>query len=50
MIDSLAADAATLGERGGQRAGCKAHARIVKGKTVLKVDGEKRTLPRADLV
>jgi Ca2+-binding RTX toxin-like protein len=27
----------------------KAHARIVKGKTVLNVDGEKHTLPRADL-
>jgi Ca2+-binding RTX toxin-like protein len=27
----------------------RAHARIVKGKTVLKVDGEKRTLPHADL-
>ena len=27
----------------------KAHARIVKGKTVLKVDGKKRTLPHADL-
>ena len=27
----------------------KAHARTVKGKTVLKVDGEKRKLPRAKL-
>ena len=27
----------------------KRHARIVKGKTVLKVDGKKRKLPRADL-
>jgi Ca2+-binding RTX toxin-like protein len=27
----------------------RAHARTVKGKTVLKVDGKKRTLPRADL-
>jgi Ca2+-binding RTX toxin-like protein len=26
------------------------HARAVQGKTVLKLDGEKRTLPRADLV
>ena len=25
------------------------HARTVKGKTVLKVDGKKRTLPRAEL-
>ena len=27
----------------------KAHARTVKGKTVLKVEGKKRKLPRADL-
>ena len=27
-----------------------AHARTVKGRTVLKVHGEKRRLPRADLV
>jgi Ca2+-binding RTX toxin-like protein len=27
----------------------KAHARVVRGKTVLKVDGKKRTLPHADL-
>jgi Ca2+-binding RTX toxin-like protein len=27
----------------------KAHARTVKGKTVLKVDGKRRKLPRADL-
>jgi hypothetical protein len=27
----------------------KKHARTVKGKTVLKVDGKKRKLPRADL-
>jgi hypothetical protein len=27
----------------------KRHARTVKGKTVLKIDGEKRKLPRADL-
>ena len=38
----------TLGDR--RRDGwLKSHARTVKGKTVLKVDGEKRTLPRADL-
>ena len=38
-----------LGDGRRQRAGCKTHARTVKGKTVLTVDGKKRTLPRADL-
>ncbi len=48
VIQSLAASAARSASVKG--AGwLKAHARIVKGKTVLKVDGEKRKLPRADL-
>ena len=33
----------------GEAAGCAAHARTVKGKTVLSVGGKKRTLPRASL-
>jgi Ca2+-binding RTX toxin-like protein len=31
------------------RSWLRTHARVVNGKTVLKVDGEQRTLPRADL-
>jgi Ca2+-binding RTX toxin-like protein len=49
VLDSLAAgsvsSASVVGEEWLAR-----HARTVKGKTVLKVNGEKRTLPRADLV
>jgi Ca2+-binding RTX toxin-like protein len=36
--------------RSAGRSWLKAHARTVKGKTVLVIDGERRTLPRASLV
>ena len=49
VIDSLGANAVTSATAVG-KSWLKAHARTVKGKTVLKVGGKKRTLPRADLV
>jgi Ca2+-binding RTX toxin-like protein len=48
VLDSFAANAVTSATAVGKK-WLKAHARTVKGKTVLKVDGEKRKLPRADL-
>ena len=48
VIQSVNAGAARSAKVVGTR-WLKRHARIVKGKTVLKVDGEKRKLPRADL-
>ena len=49
VIHSLAAaDTATSATAVG-KSWLTAHARSVKGKTVLKVDGKQRTLPRADL-
>jgi Ca2+-binding RTX toxin-like protein len=44
LVGDTATQATTVG-----RKWLAAHARIVDGKTVLKVDGEKRNLPRADL-
>ena len=48
VIDSLSANTVTAATAVGKD-WLTAHARTVKGKTVLKVDGEKRTLPHADL-
>ena len=48
VIQSVTASAAKSAKVVGKR-WLKRHARTVKGKTVLKVDGEKRKLPRADL-
>ena len=48
VIQSVNASAAKSAKVVGKR-WLKRHARTVKGKTVLKVDGEKRKLPRADL-
>ena len=48
VIQGLSADTVTSATAVGT-SWLKAHARVVKGKTVLKVDGKKRTLPRADL-
>ena len=48
VIQSVNANAAKSAKVVGKR-WLKAHARVVKGKTVLKFDGEKRKLPRADL-
>ena len=48
VIQSLAANAVPSASVRGA-AWLEAHARTVKGKTVLKVDGEKRKLPRAKL-
>ena len=47
VIQSLAANVRSASVRGA--AWLEAHARTVKGKTVLKVDGEKWKLPRAKL-
>ena len=47
-IQGIAAESVTSAKAVGTN-WLKAHARIVKGKTVLKVDGKKRKLPRADL-
>ncbi len=47
-IESLGADAVTSAAAVGKD-WLKAHASIVKGKTVLDLGGEKRTLPKADL-
>jgi Ca2+-binding RTX toxin-like protein len=48
VLDSFAANAVTSATAVGTK-WLKAHARTVKGKTVLKVDGKKRKLPRAEL-
>jgi Ca2+-binding RTX toxin-like protein len=48
VIQAVAAETVTSATRV-ESGWLKAHARVVNGKTVLKVDGEKRTLPRADL-
>jgi Ca2+-binding RTX toxin-like protein len=48
VIQSLSANGVRSAKVVGTR-WLKAHARTVKGKTVLKVDGEKHKLPRADL-
>ena len=49
VIGSLSANTVTSAKSVGKR-WVKRHARTVRGKTVLKVDGEKRKLPRAKLV
>jgi Ca2+-binding RTX toxin-like protein len=49
VLDSFAANAVTSATAVGAK-WLKAHARTVKGRAVLKVDGKKRTLPRARLV
>jgi Ca2+-binding RTX toxin-like protein len=49
VLDSFAANAVTSATVAGKQ-WLTAHARTVKGKTVLKVDGKKRKLPRAKLV
>jgi hypothetical protein len=48
VLDSFAANAVSSATAVGSKWLGK-HARTVRGKTVLKVDGEKRRLPRADL-
>jgi Ca2+-binding RTX toxin-like protein len=48
VLDSLAANDVTSATAVGKK-WLSTHARTVKGKTVLKVDGKKRKLPRADL-
>ena len=48
VIQSLGADTVTSADAVGDR-WLQAHARTVKGKTVLKLDGKRRTLPRADI-
>jgi Ca2+-binding RTX toxin-like protein len=48
VLDSFAANAVTAASAVGTK-WLTNHARTVKGKTVLKVDGEKRKLPRAKL-
>jgi Ca2+-binding RTX toxin-like protein len=48
VIDAFNADAVTSATVAGE-GWLKAHARTVKGKTVLKFNGKKRTLPHADL-
>ena len=47
-IESLGADTVTSATAAGED-WLAAHARVVRGKTVLEVGGEERTLPRADL-
>jgi Ca2+-binding RTX toxin-like protein len=49
VLDSFAANAVTAATAVGKK-WLTTHARTVKGKTVLRVDGKKRKLPRADLV
>jgi Ca2+-binding RTX toxin-like protein len=49
VLDSLTANTVTSAAVAG-KAWLTTHARTIKGKTVLKVGGKKRTLPRADLV
>ncbi len=48
VIQSLGADTTTSAAVTGER-WLATHARTVKGKSVLSIDGKKRTLPRADL-
>jgi Ca2+-binding RTX toxin-like protein len=48
VIQSVSANTVTSASTVGPR-WVKRHARTVKGKTVLKIDGEKHKLPRADL-
>ena len=48
VIQSLGADTTTSATVTGET-WLATHARTVKGKTVLTIDGKKRTLPRADL-
>jgi Ca2+-binding RTX toxin-like protein len=48
VVQAVAAETVTSATRV-ESGWLKARARVVKGKTVLKVHGEKRTLPRADL-
>jgi Ca2+-binding RTX toxin-like protein len=48
VLDSFAANAVTSATAVGTK-WLKAHARTVKGKSVLRVDGRKRKLPRANL-
>jgi Ca2+-binding RTX toxin-like protein len=48
VIDSLTADTVTSATAVGKD-WLTAHARTINGKTVLKVDGKKLRLPRADL-
>ncbi|HWM08635.1 MAG TPA: hypothetical protein VNO82_04800, partial [Solirubrobacteraceae bacterium] len=48
VLDALAANTVRGADAAGRR-WLMSHARIVKGKTVLKLDGEKRKLPRAKL-
>jgi len=49
VLDSLTANTVTSADAVGTQ-WLAAHARSVKGKTVLQVGGEKRTLPHAQLV
>ena len=49
VLDALSANDVSSAQAVGKK-WLKAHARTVKGKTVLTVDGEKHKLPRADLV
>ena len=49
VLDSFAANAVSSATPVGSK-WLKAHTRTVKGKSVLKVDGKKRKLPRADLI
>jgi Ca2+-binding RTX toxin-like protein len=48
VLDAVSANTVTGATAAGKR-WLTSHARTVKGKTVLKVDGEKRKLPRAEL-
>jgi hypothetical protein len=48
VIQSLGANSVSSATVKGRR-WLKAHAGIARGKTVVKIDGEKRTLPRADV-
>ena len=48
VLQSVATSTVRSAEVAGRR-WVKTHVRTVKGKTVLRVDGEKRKLPRADL-
>jgi Ca2+-binding RTX toxin-like protein len=49
VLDSFAANAVTSATAVGKK-WLTTHGRTVNGKTVLKVGGKKRKLPRADLV
>ena len=50
VVDGEAGDNVVIQSLAAGRSWLAGHARTVKGKTVLKVDGKERTLPRADLV